>query len=199
MSRELPPLLGRILSATLPRDKGSFIYGDLLEEYGDRASRSPAAAARWLRRQVLASVPRFLWQRAVSGGIVQLGVLIGSTLLACLAILAWESQVARQVVQLVSEHVAGAPHAAVRTLYVLVQAVAFTVVGVVLARWTFDRGHSFLRNAAFRLTPFAAIIFVPAFAARLTGEAGYSWWFLVPWALTLSVALLAGARIATRP
>jgi hypothetical protein len=195
--RELPPLLGRILSATLPRDKGPFIYGDLLEEYDDRASRSPPAASRWLRRQVLASVPRFLWQRAVAVGIAQLVVLIGSTLLACLAILAWESQVARQVARLASEHVAGAPHA-VRTLYVLVQAVAFTVVGVVLARCTFDRGQSFLRNAAFRLTPFAAIIFLPAFAARLTGEAGYSWWFLVPWALTLSVALLAGARIASR-
>ncbi len=194
MSRALPPLLGRILEATLPRDKGPAIYGDLLEEYEERASRSPDAAGRWLRRQVLASAPRFLWQRADAVGIVQLAILVGTTLLACLAILAWESQVAR----LAAERIAALPQAAVRTLYVLVQAVAFAAVGALLARWTFERGQSFLRNAALRLTPFATIIFLPAFAARLAGEVAYSWRFLVPWALCLAAALLAGARFAAR-
>lgn len=198
MSRALPRVLGRILTATMPRAKAEFIYGDLLEEYDDRASHSPAAAERWLRRQVLASVPRFLWERAEAGGLVQLLVLVGTTLAGCLAILAWESQVAREVARLAADHVSAAPHAAVRTLYVLVQAVAFVAVGAALARWTFEPGRSFTRNAAFRLTPLTVIIFLPAFAARLSGEVGYSWFFLLPWALTLTIALLAGARLTTR-
>ncbi len=198
MSRGLPPLLDRILAWTSPRDKASFIYGDLLEEYDERASRSPAAASRWLRRQVLASVPGFLWQRARAIGLLQLGALVGTTLLACLAVLAWESQVAREVARITFEQVSGVPLTVVRTLYVLVQAVSFAVAGAVLARLTFQRGQTFLRNCAFRLTPFAAVIFLPAFAERLAGEAGYSWLFLVPWALTLTTALLAGARIANR-
>ena len=43
-----------------------------------------------------------------------------------------------------------------------------------------------------------AIVLLPAFIARFSGEAAYSWLFLVPWALTLSAALLGGARLAAR-
>lgn len=196
MSRGLPPMLRRLLFATLPRDKAEFVSGDLVEEYGERAAHSRVAADRWLRRQVLGSVPRFLWERAGQCGLLQLAALVGVTLAAAIAILVWESQVAREVAGLVAGHIAGAPLGAVRTLYVLVQAVAFAAAGVALARWTFQRQQGFLRNALLRLTPLVVLIFAPAFAARLSGESGYSLQFLLPWALTLTAALLAGARFA---
>lgn len=198
MNSDLPWLLRRILLVTLPREKAEFVFGDLAEEYGERAAHSQKAADLWLRRQVLGSVPRFLWERAERSGLVQLGALVGVTLVACVAILLWESQVAREVAALAADRVAGAPLGAVRTLYVLVQAVAFAAAGAALARWTFHRGQGFTRNALLRLTPLVVLIFAPAFAARLSGDVGYSLQFLVPWALTLTAALVGGARFAHR-
>jgi len=195
MSRAMPPLLRRVLLVSLPRGKAEFVFGDLAEEYDERSVRSPSAADRWLRRQVLGSAPRFLWERAVASGLAQLGALVGATLIACVAILAWESLVAREVAALAADRGAGLPAGLVRTLYVLVQALAFAAAGAALARWTFLRGQGFARNAALRLTPLVVLILAPAFAARFAGEAGYSLQFLLPWALTLTAALLAGARV----
>lgn len=198
MSRPLPPLALRVLAATLPRGKAEHIVGDLAEEYDARATASTTEASRWLRRQLLGSAPRFLWQRAEAAGLTQLAALVAWTIACCLAILAWESQVARQVAGLAQARFEAAPFAAVRTLYVLVQAAAFAVVGALLARRTFRRDQGFLRNALLRLTPFAVVIFAPAFFARLTGETGYSMLFLLPWSLALTAALLGGARLAWR-
>lgn len=194
----MPSLLRRVLLVSLPREKAEFVYGDLAEEYGERSAHSRVAADRWLRRQVLGSVPRFLLERAGRNGLLQLGALVGVTLAACVGILVWESQVARLVASLASDRAAGAPAGVIRTLYVLVQAVAFAAAGAALARWTFLRGQGFARNAALRLTPLVVLVFTPAFAARFAGETGYSMQFLVPWALTLTAALLAGARFAQK-
>jgi len=191
----LPRGVRLVLAHTVPRELGEFVLGDLTEEFHARCSRSRAGARRWLWRQVLASAPRFLWQRFAAGRGRALATLLVVTAAGYGAMHLWDVYVARELARSVAAQNAGAPLVAIRVLYICLQGVAFAIAGAALAHATFRRDQSFVRNAALRLAPIAAAQFIPPFAASLTSADGYPMLFLIPWLLISAAALAGGAYV----
>jgi hypothetical protein len=193
-----PHLARRFLSVVAPPAHRNAILGDLEEEFALKTAARGMPPIGWYWRQTLSSAPDLLISRLRG----KEGAELAFFLLTCLAAIAmttvWDIAVARKVAQGASQSYSSLPLYAVRAVYLTAQAFGFALTGG-LAALSFARRAGRRRSSAWRMAPFALMLFAPALTALAFGQDPYPLSFRLVWIGCCAPAFFLGAHIGAGP
>ncbi len=189
-----PPRLAHALLTLLTgaADKAALI-GDLEEEFGQRSRTSLRAARAWYWRQASLSLPYLLLERMRSERVRRLGIAVLAVLAGFVFMSLWEINVARNLARGFAELSQTPSYTAIRVIYIGVQMIGVAAAGGVIAALIFRRDEPFLRNALYRLTPAALVLFAPWIIALVNPAENYPQSFLIIRLSLAAPSLVAGA------
>lgn len=192
-----PRLAVALLRLLAPGESRAPILGDLLEEYSQRAARSPRSAGRWYWRQVLGSAWPLTLNRlsSTTGGRWMTAGLLAVFLYTW--IVCWDIWVARTGAGWAAQGAGPDDLVLVRLVYFHVFLAGAALGGALVSRIGWLRDQSFRSNSMRLLLPLTAIL-LWVLVDRLQAPAAQgAWLYLVCRSVLTLPAVLLGAALAT--
>ena len=190
---EPPRLAYALLALSASGAAKAALIGDLEEEFGQRFRISPSAARAWYWRQASMSLPHLLLERMRSERVRRLGIATLAVLGGFVFISLWDIMVARNAARGFASLSETPSYTAVRIVYFAAQMFSIAAAGAIIAFLTFRREEPLLRNALFRLTPAALLLFSPAILAVFDTADDYPTAYRLLWLALATPSLCVGA------